>query len=70
MTRHVLLIHFKSLLAELEREHICYLVTVTDKLSESINTIANEPSVAFYRIQEHVRKTLPQLVEQKVVHDN
>ena len=40
--------------------------TVTEKLSESINTIANEPSVAFYRIQEHVRKTLPQLVEQKV----
>ncbi|KAL8615924.1 hypothetical protein ACOMHN_034600 [Nucella lapillus] len=38
---------------------------VTEKLSESINTIANEPSVAFYRIQEHVRKTLPQLVEQK-----
>ena len=70
MTRHVLLIHFKSLLAELKREHTCYLVTVTDKLSESINTIANEPSVAFYRIQEHVRKTLPQLVEQKVVHDS
>ncbi|XP_076465447.1 uncharacterized protein LOC143297151 isoform X2 [Babylonia areolata] len=38
---------------------------VTEKLSECINTIANEPSVAFYRIQEHVRKTLPQLVEQK-----
>lgn len=38
---------------------------VTEKLSESINTIANEPSVAFYRIQEHVRKNLPQLVELK-----
>ena len=42
------------------------LVIVTEKMSESINTIANEPSVAFYRIQEHVRKTLPQLVERKV----
>ena len=65
-----MLIHFRSVLAERECEHVCYLVTVTDKLSESINTIANEPSVAFYRIQEHVRKTLPQLVEQKVVHDS
>nr|KAG5706528.1 hypothetical protein BaRGS_028699 [Batillaria attramentaria] len=30
-----------------------------------MNIIANEPSLAFFRIQEHVRKTLPQLVEQK-----
>ncbi|KAH9505088.1 hypothetical protein Btru_059490 [Bulinus truncatus] len=37
----------------------------TDKLSETINIIANEPSLAFFRIQEHVRKTLPQLVDQK-----
>ncbi|XP_046546439.1 BLOC-1-related complex subunit 8 homolog isoform X1 [Haliotis rubra] len=38
---------------------------VSDKFSENINTVANEPSLAFFRIQEHVRKTLPQLVEQK-----
>ncbi|XP_041372814.1 uncharacterized protein LOC121386066 isoform X2 [Gigantopelta aegis] len=38
---------------------------VADKFSENINAIANEPSLAFFRIQEHVRKTLPQLVEQK-----
>ncbi|CAL1526970.1 unnamed protein product [Lymnaea stagnalis] len=38
---------------------------VADKLSETINVIANEPSLAFFRIQEHVRKTLPQLVDQK-----
>lgn len=38
---------------------------VSDKLSETINVIANEPSLAFFRIQEHVRKTLPQLVDQK-----
>lgn len=41
-------------------------MTVSDRLSENINIIANEPSLAFFRIQEHVRKTLPQLVEQKV----
>lgn len=39
---------------------------VADKLSETVNIIANEPSLAFFRIQEHVRKTLPQLVDQKV----
>ncbi|XP_059163377.1 BLOC-1-related complex subunit 8-like isoform X2 [Physella acuta] len=38
---------------------------VSDKLSETLNVIANEPSLAFFRIQEHVRKTLPQLVDQK-----
>lgn len=39
---------------------------VTDKISENMNVIANEPSLAFFRIQEHVRKSLPQLVETKV----
>lgn len=38
---------------------------VTEKLSESMNVIANEPSLAFFRIQEHVRKCLPQLAETK-----
>lgn len=39
---------------------------VAERLSESMNIVANEPSLAFFRIQEHVRKSLPQLVEQKV----
>ncbi|KAL4227723.1 BLOC-1-related complex subunit 8 [Mactra antiquata] len=38
---------------------------VTEKMSESMNVIANEPSLAFFRIQEHVRKCLPQLAETK-----
>uniref|UniRef100_A0A8W8I1B6 Protein MEF2BNB-like protein n=1 Tax=Magallana gigas TaxID=29159 RepID=A0A8W8I1B6_MAGGI len=38
---------------------------VAERLSESMNIVANEPSLAFFRIQEHVRKSLPQLVEQK-----
>jgi len=40
---------------------------VSEKLSENIQIVANEPSLAFFRIQEHVRKTLPPLVEKKVV---
>ncbi|CAE1249087.1 MEF2BNB [Acanthosepion pharaonis] len=38
---------------------------VSEKFSENLHIIANEPSLAFFRIQEHVRKSLPQLVEQK-----
>jgi hypothetical protein len=42
------------------------LASVTEKFSENLHIVANEPSLAFYRIQEHVRKSMPQLVEQRV----
>nr|VZI11763.1 unnamed protein product [Spirometra erinaceieuropaei] len=29
-------------------------------------SLANEPSVAFYRIQEHIRKTAPQLADERL----
>ena len=35
------------------------------KHSDNITQIANEPSVAFYRIQEHVHSSLPELVVDK-----
>lgn len=38
---------------------------VSEKLSENIHIVANEPSLAFFRIQEHVRKTMPPLVDKK-----
>jgi len=41
-------------------------VAVSEHFSENLHIIANEPSLAFYRIQEHVRKTLPQLLDKKV----
>ncbi|ELT94943.1 hypothetical protein CAPTEDRAFT_228649 [Capitella teleta] len=37
----------------------------SDKFSENMHIIANEPSLAFYRIQEHTRKSLPQLISKK-----
>lgn len=40
--------------------------TVTDKFTESMYVLANEPSVALYRLQEHVRRSLPELVQHKV----
>ncbi|XP_030322267.1 BLOC-1-related complex subunit 8 isoform X2 [Calypte anna] len=38
---------------------------VTDKFTESMYLLANEPSVALYRLQEHVRRSLPELAQHK-----
>lgn len=43
------------------------LFLVTDKFTESMYVLANEPSVALYRLQEHVRRSLPELVQHKVL---
>lgn len=34
-------------------------------LNDSLQSNANEPSLAFYRIQEHIRKTLPTLTQKR-----
>ncbi|KAJ7365736.1 BLOC-1- complex subunit 8 [Desmophyllum pertusum] len=39
---------------------------VTEKFLENIHTMLNEPSVGLYRVQEHVRRSLPQLVDRKI----
>lgn len=31
-----------------------------------MHIVANEPSLAFYRLQEHVRKALPPMVERRL----
>lgn len=41
------------------------LGAVTDKFTESMYVLANEPSVALYRLQEHVRRSLPELAQHK-----
>lgn len=43
-----------------------YMFSVTEKFLENIHTMLNEPSVGLYRVQEHVRRSLPQLVDRKV----
>lgn len=40
-------------------------VLATEKISENMHIVANEPSLAFYRIQEHVRKVLPMVVDRR-----
>ncbi|XP_074618782.1 BLOC-1-related complex subunit 8 homolog isoform X1 [Acropora palmata] len=43
---------------------------VTERFLENIHTMLNEPSVGLYRVQEHVRRSLPQLVDKKVEMQN
>ncbi|EDV98845.1 GH13379 [Drosophila grimshawi] len=35
------------------------------KISENIHIFANDPSLAFFRIQEHIRKVLPAILEKR-----
>ncbi|XP_018586291.1 BLOC-1-related complex subunit 8 isoform X2 [Scleropages formosus] len=48
-----------------EQEMQLKVKRVTDKFTESMYVLANEPSVALYRLQEHVRRSLPELVQHK-----
>uniref|UniRef100_A0A8C5IMZ0 Protein MEF2BNB n=1 Tax=Junco hyemalis TaxID=40217 RepID=A0A8C5IMZ0_JUNHY len=42
------------------------VTNLTDKFTESLYVLANEPSVALFRLQEHVRRSLPELAQHKV----
>ncbi|XP_070543288.1 BLOC-1-related complex subunit 8-like [Ptychodera flava] len=55
-------------MGEVELE--CATKRVTEKFSETLHIIGNEPSLALYRLQEHVRKTLPTLVENRIRMEN
>ncbi|XP_040983491.1 BLOC-1-related complex subunit 8 isoform X4 [Aquila chrysaetos chrysaetos] len=48
-----------------DRQTAAVSVPVTDKFTESMYVLANEPSVALYRLQEHVRRSLPELAQHK-----
>jgi len=39
---------------------------VSDKFAEALGAIANEPTLAMYRVQEHTRKSLPTLVAKRI----
>jgi len=36
-----------------------------ERVSENMHVVANEPSLALYRLQEHVRKAMPFMVEKR-----
>ncbi|CAF3064830.1 unnamed protein product [Rotaria socialis] len=35
-------------------------------INDTVQANANEPSLAFYRIQEHVRKSLPTMIQKRI----
>lgn len=41
----------------------------TERISENMHIVANEPSLAFYRLQEHIRKALNPIVDRRVEVD-
>ena len=38
---------------------------ITSKVNDSLQMLANEPSLGLYRIQEHIHRTIPALVDKK-----
>lgn len=42
----------------------CFILA-SEKISENVHIVANEPSLAFYRIQENVRKVVPVIIEKR-----
>lgn len=43
-----------------------FFFIATERISENMHIVANEPSLAFYRLQEHVRKVMPAMVQKRV----
>ncbi|XP_065316035.1 BLOC-1-related complex subunit 8 homolog [Gordionus sp. m RMFG-2023] len=41
-----------------------------ERFSENIQIVANEPSLALFRISEHIRRSLPQLTHSKIQIEN
>ncbi|XP_031572447.1 BLOC-1-related complex subunit 8 homolog isoform X4 [Actinia tenebrosa] len=46
------------------------LKKVSEKFIESIHLMVNEPSVGLFRIHEHVRRSVPQIVDKKLEMQN
>lgn len=42
-----------------------FFYVAMERVSENMHVVANEPSLALYRLQEHVRKALPFMVEKR-----
>ena len=41
-----------------------YILSLLKNMSQLMNIISNEPSLGLYRIQEHIRKSIPKLENQ------
>ncbi|KAH8395470.1 hypothetical protein KR215_006968, partial [Drosophila sulfurigaster] len=45
--------------------NLVIFILASEKISENIHIFANDPSLAFFRIQEHIRKVLPPILEKR-----
>ena len=43
-----------------------YVLLAAEKMSENIHIVANDPSLALYRIQEHVRKVIQPVLDKRL----
>jgi BLOC-1 related complex subunit 8 len=46
--------------------NLIFKILAAERISENMHIVANEPSLALFRLQEHVRKALPPMVERRV----
>lgn len=37
-----------------------------ERISENLHILANDPSLAFYRLQENTRRSMPRIIERRV----
>ncbi len=44
---------------------IC-LISAKERISENMHILANEPSLAYYRLQENIRKSLPLMIDRRL----
>ncbi|UYV72520.1 MEF2BNB [Cordylochernes scorpioides] len=42
-----------------------FVVSASEKVSENLHIISNEPSLACYRLHEHVKRSLPLLINKR-----
>uniref|UniRef100_A0AC35THU1 Mitochondrial 28s ribosomal protein s27 n=1 Tax=Rhabditophanes sp. KR3021 TaxID=114890 RepID=A0AC35THU1_9BILA len=49
----------------LSNESISTIKLVSEKISGSLHLLNHDPSLALYRLQEHIHKTMPRIVERK-----
>ncbi|VDP13997.1 unnamed protein product [Soboliphyme baturini] len=59
---HMLMQYFQHNAVEARSQ---FLLTGCENVSEGLHILANDPSLGLYRLQEHVRKTTPALIERK-----
>lgn len=43
-----------------------FFIIAKERISENMHILANEPSLAYYRLQENIRKSLPSVIDKRL----